>query len=273
MTTTTTTTPALPTPPFVPIEGTINFRQVGGYSTSSPSGGVQVKPIILYRSGDPSRITEKGKEQLVSLGIRRIFDLRADTEVSQYASARADIPGVEFVKVPVSDEEAFDPVNLALKLKQFHEKELETFLELYQEMLECGAGAYETIFRHLIERPDELCLVHCTAGKDRAGLFVALLMMILGVPDDEIVNEYTLTTIGLAPALPALTARFQKHDVYRDNWQGVMNMGSARPETILATLSMIRSKYNGGVEGYLKARTSLVDEDLEKLRGNFLVKV
>ncbi|KAK7436534.1 hypothetical protein VKT23_000384 [Stygiomarasmius scandens] len=263
-----TTDVPLPKPPFVDIEGVINCRLVGGYPTSNPS--VVVKPIALFRSGDPSRITDRGKEQMVSLGIRRIFDLRADTEVSAYASARAAIPGVESVKVPVSDKEGFDPVNLALRLKQFHEKELETFLDLYHEMLELGAGSYEKILRHLIEHPDELCLVHCTAGKDRAGLFTTLLMMTLGVPDEQIVEEYTLTNIGLAPALPALTARFMQNDIYRENWDGVMNMGSARPATMISTLKMIREKY-GGAEGYLKSRTSITDEDIQKLRDNLLV--
>ncbi|THV06664.1 hypothetical protein K435DRAFT_773023 [Dendrothele bispora CBS 962.96] len=261
---------SLPKPPFVDIEGVINCRIVGGYSTSDPC--IVVKPVGILRSGDPSRITDRGKEQLVSLGVRRIFDLRADTEVSAYSSARASIPGVEFVKVPISEKEAFDPVNLALRLKQFHERELETFLDLYHEILELGAGAYEVIFKHLIERPNELCLVHCTAGKDRAGLFTTLLMLVLGVPDEQIVQEYILTNVGLAPALPGLTARFMQNDVYRENWDGVMNMGSARSETMIATLKMIREKY-GSAEGYLKSHTNIKDEDIQKLRENLLQPV
>lgn len=51
---------------------------------------------------------------------------------------------------------------------------------------------------------------------------------LLGVDDEEIVKDYTLTTIGLEPALPGLVKRFKAHDVYRDNWEGTMNMSSSK---------------------------------------------
>ncbi|KAF9256733.1 hypothetical protein L218DRAFT_1022883 [Marasmius fiardii PR-910] len=72
-------------PPFVPTEGLYNVRVAGGYLFSSEPRSV-VKPAILYRSADPSRITEKGREQLLSLGIRRIFDFRHDSEITGYGS-------------------------------------------------------------------------------------------------------------------------------------------------------------------------------------------
>ncbi|ESK87858.1 protein tyrosine serine phosphatase [Moniliophthora roreri MCA 2997] len=253
--------------PFVTIQGVINARVVGGYTTSSNI----VKPAILYRSGDPSHITEKGIEQLRSLGIRHMFDLRADSEISSYAAATPSIGGVEIVKTPISQEKVFDPVSLAELMKQFETNELETFMDIYQSILELGGPAFEIILRHLLDKPDELCLVHCTAGKDRTGLLVALLLMVLGVDDQVIIEEYALTTIGLEPALPVLIERFKKNNVYRDNWQGTMNMGSSRPETMAAALEMIRNKY-GGAEDYLKSHTSLDDNDIRNLRRNLLVQ-
>jgi len=41
---------------------------------------------------------------------------------------------------------------------------LQAFLALYTEMLEDGAGAFETIFTHLRHNPNERCLVHCTGS-------------------------------------------------------------------------------------------------------------
>jgi len=113
-------------------------------------------------------------------------------------------------------------------------------------------------------------LIHCTAGKDRTGTIVAVIQMLLGVDDEEIVKDYTLTTIGLAPALPALVERFKAHDVYRDNWEGTVNMSSSKPEWIVAFLSRFREKY-GTAEGYVKDQVGLSDEDIEKIRTNLLV--
>lgn len=45
----------------------------------------------------------------------------------------------------------------------------------------------------------------------------------------------------------------------------------ARPETILNTLRLVQEKY-GSVEGYLKAKTSLTDEDLEAIRKGLLIE-
>jgi len=94
--------------------------------------------------------------------------------------------------------------------------------------------------------------------------------MLLGVDDEEIVKDYILTTIGLEPALPALVERFKAHDVYRDNWEGTMNMSSSKPEWILAFLNQFREKY-GTVEDYVKNQVGLVDGDIEKIRANLLI--
>jgi protein tyrosine/serine phosphatase len=39
-------------------------------------------------------------------------------------------------------------------------------------------------------------VVHCTAGKDRTGVFIALLLGLCGVDDEIIVKEYGLSAIG-----------------------------------------------------------------------------
>ncbi|KAJ7286863.1 protein-tyrosine phosphatase-like protein [Mycena rebaudengoi] len=257
-------------PPFVTIEGLINTRSVGGYATATPSA--LVKPIVLFRAADPSRITEKGKEQLLGLGIRRVFDFRADDEIAVYKSTIPVIPGVEFLRVPVSESRAFDPVTLALRMKEFEGDELQTFVRLYQEILDLGGPAFEKVLRHMLDRPEEPCLIHCTAGKDRTGLFTALLLMLLGVDDEEISKDYALTAVGLEPYLPAIMERFklQVAEVEGLNWEGAMKMASSRPQTMLATLNMIREKY-GSAEGYVTSHTSLTAEDVLKLRQNLVV--
>lgn len=51
---------------------------------------------------------------------------------------------------------------------------------------------------------------------------------LLGVDDEAIIHDYSLTTAGLEPMIPLLTERFQKIATFRDNWQGTLNMGSSR---------------------------------------------
>ncbi|KAJ7133693.1 protein-tyrosine phosphatase-like protein [Mycena crocata] len=261
--------PSFP-PPFIVIEGIINARSVGGFTTSSPSDIVQ--PVVLFRSADPSRITPKGKEQLLALGVRRVFDFRADDEIVSFKSTVPVIPGIEFLRAPVSESRAFDPVSLAARMKDFAGDELQTFVGLYHEILEmCGPG-FEKVFRHMLDRPNEPYLIHCTAGKDRTGIFTAILLMLLGVSDDDIIKNYALTAVGLEPYLPLLIERFKQQVTGQfDDWEGAMKMASARPETMTATLNMVREKY-GSAEGWVTSHTGLTKDDVKALRQNLLVK-
>lgn len=65
---------------------------IGGYKTTMYS--TRVKLGTVFRSGGLSYLTEDGKKQLISHGIRRIFDLRSDTEISSYNTATPEIEGV-----------------------------------------------------------------------------------------------------------------------------------------------------------------------------------
>ncbi|KAK0226492.1 protein-tyrosine phosphatase-like protein [Armillaria fumosa] len=257
-------------PPFIQVQGVINIRMVGGYKTTTSS--TRVKLGTLFRSRELSYLTEDGKKQLMSHGIRHIFDLRSDTEISSYNTATPEIEGVTSAHAAIGEKNAFDPASLSLRLQAFNKDEIQTFLEVYEEILTIAGPAFNAILRHLIDKPEEPILVHCTAGKDRTGLVCAVLLMILGVDDQDIVNDYALTTHGLEPAIPMLTTRFQKNSVFRNNIEGAMKMGSSRPETMVATPQMIREKF-GGAEGYIKAYTSLEDQDIEMLRQSLLVSV
>jgi len=50
-------------------------------------------------------------------------------------------------------------------------------------------------------------LIHCTAGKDRTGIFLGLILDLLGVPREDIAAEYHLTEIGLLPIQEAMVSR------------------------------------------------------------------
>ena len=64
-------------------------------------------------------------------------------------------------------------------------------------------------------------------------------MQLLGARDEDIIADYSLTTVGLQPFLPLLVARFQKEDVYRDNWQGTLNVATARCVNVLPLLHLV----------------------------------
>lgn len=79
---------AFPSPPFVNIEGVRMFRDIGGYPAATDK---IVRPGLLYRSGEPSKMTEHGKASFLLLGIKKIFDFRSPIEIhSEHSVHGAD---------------------------------------------------------------------------------------------------------------------------------------------------------------------------------------
>lgn len=107
----TTNTDSITSFPFVVVEGVFNFRELGQYPVASTD--LIVKPSFLYRSGDVSNITGRGKEQFCALGIKKVFDFRSAAEIARFNTPSPTIPGVEIISVPTAQEESFDPHNIA----------------------------------------------------------------------------------------------------------------------------------------------------------------
>ncbi|KAI0636371.1 protein-tyrosine phosphatase-like protein [Trametes polyzona] len=262
----------LSAPPFVQVEGVFNIRDFGAGMPVAAHGDAnharRVKPLVLFRSGEFGRITDRGIQQFRALGIRKVYDLRSDSEVAKYQSDKS-IDGVDVVRAPIV-QGGWEPDQVALRLKEFEDDQLGAFLRSYSKILDCGTPALEQVLLHLRDHPDVPCLIHCTAGKDRTGVFAAVILTLLGARDEDIAADYALTKVGMQPVLPALALRFQKEDAFRENWPGLLKMGSASSQTMLAFLEHIRREH-GGVEEYLKKHTSLTSDDFERIRSHFLV--
>lgn len=101
--------------------------------------------------------------------------------------------------MPIFKDTDYSPEAIALRYKDYTSNDgTEGFQRAYADILEHGAGSYRTILLHLRDKPHEPCLVHCTAGKDRTGVIMALILQLVGVEDHLIAEEYALTEVGLA---------------------------------------------------------------------------
>lgn len=109
--------------------------------------------------------------------------------------------------------------------------------------------------------------MHCTAGKDRTGVLVALLFLLAGVDKKAIADEYSLTDLGLEHLKPLFTERLLKNPALEGNVDGVKNMVSSRRENMEATIEMIEKEV-GGVKGYMKGYCGLSEEEIESLKTN-----
>lgn len=110
---------SLPTPPFIPIEGLPNFRDLGGY----PLKGNPNKCIrrgVIFRAAEPSELSDRGIDDLCHLGIEKVYDLRSAKEVQKMGPAGVrEWQGCQRLFTPIFLEEDYSPEAIALRYQSF----------------------------------------------------------------------------------------------------------------------------------------------------------
>lgn len=97
------------------------------------------------------------------------------------------------------------------------------FVQAYRDILMHAGPAFAAILRYLANLPrpgDEDmrkvgALIHCTAGKDRTGIFFAILFSFLGVSNSAIAEEYNLTELGLGHMRDEIAGRVMQSPGFR----------------------------------------------------------
>lgn len=213
---------------------------------------------------------------LTILGIKKVFDLRSTPEIKrdgpEWSGVEVDredpfsAHGMSREWVPVFAAEDYGPDQVAVRYRHYTTG-AEGFVKAYNDILLAAPAAYGAIFRHLSQPTPEPCLIHCTAGKDRTGVLVALLSILAGRPKDDIAEEYALTDRGLEHLKPLFKERLSKNPALQGNPDGVLNMISSKKENMLATIDMIWKEFNGP-EAYMKEHCKMGDIEIEQLRKN-----
>lgn len=122
MSTSTSSSTALPSPPFIQVEGLPNLRDLGGYSI--PDSKNSIRRGVVYRAGAPSnRIDEEGRTTIKSLGITHVYDLRSNPEIEKAEAAGrggvVEFEGSKRVFAPVFTEVDYSPQNLMVRFKNY----------------------------------------------------------------------------------------------------------------------------------------------------------
>jgi protein-tyrosine phosphatase len=237
------------------LPGTVNLRDVGGYPAGSRGGtggggpaGETVRWGTLLRSDALHRLDDSGRTALSALGLRTVIDLRTDEEVRAAPSALDDT-GARTFHVPLFDAAAIGrlPPELAA---------------IYRYMIDdCGA-AIATAIGRLCADGALPALVHCTAGKDRTGLVVALVLEVIGVPDEIIAADYALSGAYLDTSTTSAIGRIRAISGI-GRWLDLGALG-ASPQIIHDALARIRTR-SGTVSDYLLGN-GLTAGDLGNLR-------
>lgn len=248
----------------LPLEGTVNFRDLGGYETGE---GRRVRWGKVFRSDHLSRLTDRDITFLQRMKIQSVCDFRTSAEAQKRPDRfPGDGPGA-YLHLPI-DNLKFNPITLFEKLKRGDTSWLtpEFLIDGYILNIDKFAAIWGEVIRRLAD-PDQLALVfHCTGGKDRAGTCAALVLLALGVPEETVIRDHGLSNVFIADVLDKIYAQFESSGIDRNR---ISPYFTAPPYCIEALLHHLHAKY-GSPTDYLKSKAGVTEEMLEKVRGLLL---
>ena len=235
-------------------------RNIRDLSYLVNSEGLSLAPNQFIRSSALYKLSKKAKAYFLSLPLTRVLDLRTDGE-------RAKKPDFEFALV----DYRHIPVVKQETLGITHERGLKAYKEppkmesLYAHIATdpFSVAALKEAIHYLFHGPKEgASLIHCTAGKDRAGIVTALFLTALGYDEKCIFEDYELSN---KPS--EKRGRQYRFWIKALLWskrkfaQGVYEAMLASPKYLRAAFTAIENVY-GNVRNYIHDALGISDEDI-----------
>ena len=245
---------------------------------------------MLHRSASPANASTADVNGFVlgELGVRTVLDLRGEADATKDAGPRLLLPETQYLPLLTSDMMRHALLGKAAKLgkRSFSQllalgfaKKLSPSKRLKARLADAVdrrlAALLDTVslydlYRLIIDnRRDELrqaaelvatgeeggalpLLVHCTHGKDRTGVLVALLLYACGVSEEEIISDYVLSHEWGCSVEGKWHARQSLPSSVRERVdQSVLDRWCEAPESVLAQMFAALREEFGSVEGYL----------------------
>jgi protein-tyrosine phosphatase len=219
-----------------------NFRDLGGYATPD---GRAIRWRRLFRSDSLSQIDPADAATFTALGVRTVIDLRRPREIERDG------------RVPAFDGLAYhhiNPMHAEWQEATDHDEPSDArwLANRYLDLAEHGHDAIAAAVEVIADPGNAPVVVHCVAGKDRTGVVSAVVLALLGVPDEVIAEDYALTGAatdrtmahlrGLNPEVAAMPTRWLLSPA----------------ETMLLFLADLRARH-GSIQGYLRLPTETYD--------------
>jgi protein-tyrosine phosphatase len=230
-----------------------NFRDMGGYRAAD---GRTVRWGRLYRSDSLGKLSDDDWERFRPLGVRTVIDLRYPWEIASAGRVR-ETEGLAFH-------------NLSIEHRPYRQAELEPEIDTeryladrFAEVAADGVTEIRAALDVIAASDGAPVVMHCASGKDRTGLMAALVLALLGVSEDDIVADFTLTERATAKLIADWHAANPGRTI---SWPDYGRAPAGIMRFFLADLAA----EHGSISGYATARLGVDGELVERLRTTYL---
>lgn len=247
----------------LPLEGMDNFRDLGGYRTVD---GRTTRWGRVYRSGQLGELTDDDIEYVGKLGINLVCDFRSPAEREDLPDR---LPGTDPPKVVQAEiyTPGVDPKELQDRIMSgdLEGIDLSEFLvEGNRAFVTEFGDRYRQMFDAILMEDGLPAVVHCTAGKDRAGMAAALILLAVGVPEETVMRDFLLTNHYTHDKMQRSLAIIWVASLFRTKPTDVAPLLGVEPRYLQAGLDAMRESH-GSVDAYLREKLGLTDERRERL--------
>jgi protein-tyrosine phosphatase len=189
----------------------LNFRDVGGLRASS---GQVVKRGLIYRSEGPANFARAHREELTALGIRTVCDLRSDAERSADPNDWCE-PSCRVLHLSMNTDlrARADDAWKSFRSDPSPENTRRVMVQAYT-LMPAALSPHWAPITGAITAGETPLIIHCTAGKDRTGIAIALLLQLLQILPEEIIADYAKSGIFGENMLRAGTAEAGFHKTF-----------------------------------------------------------
>ncbi len=243
-----------------------NFRDISGYVNKY---GETMKPNLIFRGGSLDHISlEDAKYMEEELGITYILDYRDNNEANdakdiQFPHARYE--RISALKIKKYNDDGFDFGSM-LKEKITRDR-LEFLIKYLKEgykTMPFDNSAYKRLFELLLEDSEKVYF-HCSAGKDRTGVSAFLIMMALGMSEEDGIKEYLLSNQYLKGFIEDFYVRHHIPEELRKECDALLLVNK---EYLMCAIKSIKEKYKNYDE-YFEKEYGLNKEKKELLRAKY----
>lgn len=254
---------------LLPIEGTRNFRDLGGYEVAD---GRTVKHGLVFRSDNLAHLSEAGMAALTALELKVITDLRSDKEREQEPDKLPDTtPVPEYAVLPINDR----PVDIRkmsrkIIMGRVDEEEVMTLLDHRRFVTNPKhRESWGNWLRSLAEDENTPHLFHCTSGKDRTGYGSAIFLLALGANKDTVMEDFLFSNAVLKGYNDATIAGIEKKIGKRDSLEIIRKIMGVSQETMEATFAEMEAQY-GSVDAFIEEGLGIDASTRAQLQNKFL---
>ena len=253
----------------IDLDGTVNFRQLGGYRARD---GRRVRWGTLFRSEHLGCLSDEDLERMEGLGLGCICDLRSARERVGAPDRVPSRVAPRLVRLEIDQAALISPSTAARVSRPGVTSAdiADGMRESYRRMVSHCTEQFASFLQLLHDGANLPLLVHCTGGKDRSGFAAAILLSALGVPRRTVFHDYLLTNKQMA----------RHQEGFADDLAFSLRLeqekGPLAPLFVADRLYLKESfdeidRLHGSFDGYLRQGLRVSDEQRRRLQDALLV--